>query len=239
MKIGAAIVFALVLMGSPVFAGLITFDEPGVSPGYGPNDFSPNVPKGTVVTNDYLSLGVLFSSSTAGGGLANLYGYVSNSSYGINPDYPGGNFLAANTAPELGSPGTLTIQFVKPGDATVKGWVDTSASDPLSFWVRDDNGATNPAVSVQFAFYDVLGNQIGSSGNLASSGNIASTFSFTSLAGVSKIVFTDMGADGFQLDNLTFPTVDPPIANPEPGTLSLLGAGFAAVALLSRRLRSR
>jgi hypothetical protein len=119
-------------------------------------------------------------------------------------------------------------------------------ANPLSFYVRDDNGASNPAISVQFIFYDVYGRQIGPTGNLANSGLMANTFSFTALTGVNKIVFTDMGPDGFVLDTLKFgnvysdelATVNTVQVVPEPGTFGLLGAGLAAMGLLFRRRRA-
>jgi hypothetical protein len=236
MKIPAVAVFALLLCGLPLCATVITFED--LIAGYGPDAVNPSLPKGTVVTTQYLTSGVVFSSSVASSTLADLFAYVSSTACCGFGEPSVGKFLAANTAPEFGKPGTLTIQFVKPGDAAVKGWVNATASDILSFWVRDDNGDFDPSISVGYILYDVNGAQL-ASGNLASFTGISATPSWNSLAGVSKIVLTDMGADGFQIDNLTFGPVQYPQEIPEPGTVALLGTGILGLAFASTRLRSR
>ena len=85
MKIVAAVFFTLLLMVAPVGATVIGFDDDlglGIIDGYGPNTvvpFNGLTPKGTVLTNQYSSLGVLFSTQNAAG--TSTAAWVSSSLY--------------------------------------------------------------------------------------------------------------------------------------------------------------
>jgi len=140
--------------------------------------------------------------------------------------YPGlGQSLMFNTVPPYAQPeARLTLSFVLPTDSAQPMEV---AGDTLSFFVCDTEWATN---SVRVQTYGLDGNMI-ETWDLNSFG---ATKTFTTGA-VSKIVFIDLGSDGFLLDTLSFTRyVPPPPPIPEPGTALLLGAGLAAAAALYR-----
>jgi len=233
MKIGAVVLFALLLMVAPVGATTITFETiEGVVAGYGPNAVTASVPKGTDVTvgSPYASSGVLFSTSVAGPGVGAAYAYVSSEAFVQNG---GGaydtNYLVVHTWPQGLPPGTLTINFVSPSNSSLAG---TVVGTGLSLYVKDTES------SVLFQLY-------GLSNNLLETWNLTTVnplpdppriHTFTTAGDVNKIVVTDLGGDGFTLDQITFGDIT---AVPEPGTLALLGAGLIALGLISRRRRSR
>lgn len=222
MKIVAAVLFTLFLVVTPAGATVIEFD--GLTAGWGPDALHVGGTKGTSpVTTQYVSSGVLLS--VASGASTD---YISSAGFVPCGGSPSGltcigNWLAFNTIPVSGTAGTLTIQFVQPGNASVLG---TVAAGGLSFYIEDSE------MNKLATFYDILGNSIGSF-HLTFVGATASIASSTP---VNKIVITDTNGDGFMMDQLTFGNIN---SAPEPGTLALLGAGLVALGLVSRRFRSR
>jgi len=226
MKIVAALFFTLLLMVAPVGATTIGFDDNGspvIADGWGPDAITPfngQNPKGTIITNQYASLGVLFSTQNASG--TTTSDWVS-SGQGITPGSGvSGNFLAVMTWPQTGTGGTLTIEFV--GGTILAGGVT-----PLSFYLND----TEHFKSV--STYGISGNLLETQ-TLSGPGVVDKTFNTWTVDGIHKIVISDSDANGFELDTLTFGEIT---AIPEPGTLALLGAGLVALGLISRRRRSR
>lgn len=230
MKIGAVVLFALLLMVAPVGATTITFES--LTPGYGPDAVTLSIPKGTDVTvgAPLATSGVLFSTSVAGPGVGAAYAYVSSEAFVQNGGGAyGTNYLVVHTWPQGLPPGTLTINFVSPSNSSLAG---TVVGTGLSLYVKDTES------TVRFDLY-------GLSNNLLETWNLTTVnplpdppriHTFTTAGDVNKIVVTDLGGDGFTLDEITFGEIT---AVPEPGTLALLGAGLVALGLISRRRRSR
>lgn len=220
MKIAVAVLFALSMMVAPVGAGIIGFEDAFLTAGFGPDSVHVGGTKGTPVANQYLGSGVLFSVS---GGVD----YTSGAGFVSCAGCTGSKWLTFNTVPVLTGPaGTLTVQFVQPGNAGVLGTVLASG---LSFWIAD-NEANKLAT-----FYDISGNSLGTF-QLSSAGATGSIVTGTP---VNKIVFTDTGSDGFSIDQLTFGDITAVQGIPEPGTLALLGSGLVALGFFTRRLRRR
>jgi hypothetical protein len=222
MKI-AALTSLIFLAALPICAATIGFESselPGLAAGYGPDPYFSGTVKGDSVTNQYAGLGVVMSMS------ANGVTFLSDSScYGTYGGYDmSGQYLMVNTVPELSQPAAqLTISFFLPTDLS---HIATASGDTISLFVRDTEWATN---SVRVETFGVEGDLI-ESWDLASLGF---TKVFTTGA-VQKIVITDLGSDGFRLDNLSFGPLTNPDPTPEPGTALLLAAGLAASALIFR-----
>jgi hypothetical protein len=226
-RIGLCGIFLLLLVGvvQPAGRAFIGFNEAGLVPGFGPNPYFPDGPKGTAITNQFQSLGVLFSISNGEASVSNdsilrIAGSVSTTNQ---------NYLVVNTVPpNVTRPwATLSARFVDP----LTGLQATASG--FSVTVSDGNAMPNPRITVQ-AF--------GVNGALLESYNLtslASALAFTS-SNIGRIDFVDSGGDGHIIDNFAFTLNPPPPPSqiPEPATLSLLGAGFFVAAFVIRRRRS-
>src|SRR5262249_30352646 len=134
-----------------VSASVITFNEPGLVAGVGPDPYFSGAQKGTLLTNQFASLGVLFSIGVDGAA------YISNDSYlgaAGNPAMTG-NYLVVNSLPpnNIGLPSTtLHVSFVDP----LTGLFTTASG--VSAMVTDSNAVPDPRVIVNA--FDLLGNLI-------------------------------------------------------------------------------
>lgn len=224
MKIGAVVLFAFMLMVAPVGAATITFET--LTAGYGPDAVTLLTPKGAVVTNQYASDGILFSTSLAGGGLGTAFAYVSSEAFVPNGGgETGTNYLVVHTWPQSLPAGTLTMNFVNPANPSQPG---TVVGTGLTLYVKDTE------TSVLFQLYG-LSNELLETYSLPT---VQATHTFTTTGAVNKIVVTDLGADGFTLDQIVFGAVTPSDI-PEPGTMILLGAGLVSLGFVARRRHSR
>ena len=219
-----AVVLAMGL-ARPASASLITFDEMGLKPGAGPDPWWDYHIKGDVLTDQLMSLGLVFS--TDANGVAYIGGKLAT-----------GNYLHINSVPvnAMGGPETtLTLTFVDP----LNGYTPATASG-ISFLTKDGSKVHDLRVIV--SAYDMGGNMLETQ-NLF--GANEGTLSFASNH-VASLHFYDYGGDGHVIDNLSY-TLNPqvtllsestPTSVPEPGTLPLLTSGLALVGA-SRRWRSR
>ncbi len=166
--------------------GTITFSEPGLVAGYGPDPFFPGTPKGTVLTtsttptNEFAAEGVLFSTP------ANEVTYVSTPAFvGGLAGPSGGNVLAINTV-DNSVPGKLTAQFVNP----VTGLPGTIDASSLSVFVSD--------------YFDALTvRTFGADGQLLEEKDLTSlgeTLHF-SVGRIARVEFTDYLDGGFTIDD--------------------------------------
>ncbi len=170
----------------------ITFNEPGLIAGFGPDPTFPGLPKGTTpITTQFLDLGVVFSQDVLGVSYVSTPAIVGGP--GAGPS--GGNVLAINTVPQLGPATTLTATFVEPGD------VGSPRTVPnVSVFVADGNAVPSPRVTVRT--FDSVGTLL-EEGNLISP---STTFNFT-VGGIARVDFIDNDGDGFIIDDFSFPRV--------------------------------
>ena len=193
---------------SPAMATSITFDEPGLTAGYGPQQ-PGQTPAGTVLANQLNALGVVFSNNS-------VVNYVSSTAF-----LPGfqlnGNFLIVLYDPMPDTPlaGTLILNFFTPMPGA-----------SISFDLYDGNTIPSPRVVVRS--FDGLGNPLQTLNLMTAGENM--TFS---LGSVASITFEDTGGDGFVIGDLSFGA----LSAPEPGSYLLLASGLAVVALARRRRR--
>lgn len=215
--LGLVFMFVLAGFASPASASAIGFNEAGLVAGYGPSPYYGGATKGTLITNQFASLGVLFSMSGPGAA------YVSSAAYTAATD-PSlvGNYLAFNTTPYTSKEwATLSARFVDPTSGT-----NTTAN---GFSVTLSDGNVDPERAKVLAF-DIYGNML-ESFTLTS---LASTFNFVS-SNIARIDFVDTGGDGHVIDNFKFTLNQPLTAVPEPGSMSLFAIGGAALAFMRRR----
>ena len=214
-RVGLCLAAVLMVIGSarPSSATVITFDEADLVPGVGPDPYFSGAQKGSLLTDQLISFGLLFSIGSDGAA------YISNDSFlgAAGSSLLSADYLVVNSLPmnNAGSPTTtLHVSFFDP----VTG-VATTASG-VSAMVIDSNAIPNPRVTV---------NAFGTLGNLLESRSLmdyANTLMFTS-SGIARLDFVDNGGDGHIIDNLTFALA--PTSVPEPGTLALLASGLAFV----------
>jgi hypothetical protein len=218
MRVLMAAMMLVVWTIMPAAASLITFNEAGLVPGYGPDPWFSGSPKGTILTTQLASQGILFSTDSK------AVAYISNQTY--IPSGPStGNFLTVNTVPILGPEGALTVSFVSPSNPATPGWVDGLS---VSFYIRDSEEGS-PRVLV--TTYNYSGTQLEQWGLTA----FDATHAFTT-GQINRIVFTDTGGDGHILDSLAYGAITEVV--PEPGTFALLSTGLIGLGLALRRRRA-
>jgi len=209
---------AFVGFAVPAHAAVITFESAGLIAGDGPDPYFGfgDELKGTIVDNQFASLGVLFSHDALG------TDYISDDSFQgpMAPWQTTGNYLVVSTLPLSYPPRPTTLQasFIDPttGLAAI-------ASD-VSVVVSDWNAAPDPRVIVNA--FDLSGNVI----ETQILHNSWSTLSFTS-SNIARLDFVDNGGDGHIIDNLSYSVH----SVPEPGTLGLLSLGIMTVVARRRR----
>jgi hypothetical protein len=219
-RVGVILILAIAAMSfsRTASASGITFNEAGLVPGVGPDPFFPGSQKGTRLTNQLASAGVLFSIDDDGAA------YISNDFMMGAAGSPSmeSNYLVVNSLPtSLGLLSTtLHLTFVDPltGLATTAGGISMVVSD----W----NATPDPRVIVNA--FDALGNLV-ETHNLYS---YVATLAFED-SSIARLDFVDNGGDGHIVDNLVF-SLNSDQANPnqvpEPGTLLLVLAGVTGVA---------
>jgi hypothetical protein len=218
-RVCLSLVFILALagFGQEASASVITFNEAGLVPGYGPSPYYPAGVKGTSVANQFASLGVLFT--VAGPGAA----YVSSAPYtgAVDPSVVG-NYLAFNTVPYTSKEwATLSATFVDPlsgSGTTVSGFSAT---------VMDGNVDQE---RMKVRAFDIYGNQL----ETFTLTSLTSTFQFVS-TNIGRIDFIDTGGDGHVIDNFKFTLNKTPV--PEPASMSLFAIGGAVLTLARKRRR--
>ena len=200
----AFLLSSAILLSTPAFSTTINFNEAGLVAGFGPQQLGLN-PQGTVLANQFASLGVTFSNN----GVTN---YVSDTASTGAIAGTSGNYLVVLNNAILGPApyGYLTATF------------GTSGASNISLDLFDGNA--NPSPRVMVRVYDASNVQLGSGISLAAfSGTVNIPFAH-------HIQIEDTGADGFVIDNLSFGGA----AVPEPGTWLLLGGGLAALGSIRR-----
>lgn len=204
----------------PVSAVTLTFSEPGLIPGFGPDQIQTGTPKGTLLTNQLASLGVLVSTTPGTEGVA----WVTNATF--VPGAPTGDSLAINTFPGR-TPITTSFAFVDPANPLVSGVVDGSS---LSVFVIDSEAIPDPRVIVRtFNHNGIL---------LEEQGLHAFTAPLTFTMGqVARVDFFDNGGDGHLIDNFSFGSITAIAAVPEPSTFLLVAAGALGLLVYGRRRR--
>lgn len=202
------------ILASTIHATTITFNEMPLAPGNPPG---LGLPAGTVLSDQFASFGILFSSTAQG------VVYLSNASFIGTP--PSDNFAGFNTLPVFAQPwATMTITFVDPLNSAIP---LTVAGSSLSLSLDDTNAI--PADRMFARTFDANGLMIEERALRAQHEVIA----FTS-GQVTRLELFDNGGDGFVVDNLTY-TLQPTHV-PEPGTMLLLGAGLVVLGAIRRRI---
>ncbi len=181
----------LLLAGTVLGVGAtttITFNEPRLVAGFGPDPYYSGTPKGTPVSTQFQGVGVLFSID------ANGVNYVSSPSFVGGLSGPsGGNVLGVNTV--TASPTSLTATFVDPSDSGTHGVVDAWT---FSLFVSDtEHGVTVRTFGIDGGLLEEK--------PLASLGGVL-TFSIGQIA---RVEIHDQGGDGFTIDDFTFGSVRP------------------------------
>lgn len=173
----------LLVVGIPAYSTLITFDEPGLTPGTSAT--------GTQITNELSSFGLLFS-------ITDGIEFVSNPTFLSSPGSATGNFLAVKST--TSTPAVLTIDFIDPLS------LNPTVVSAFSFAV--DVYDTEQSVTVNS--FDLGGNPLETL-VLSFTGDQSSVAhgAFT-LGGIHSVQFVDVGADGHILDNLAFTSVPEP-----------------------------
>lgn len=215
MKLTVAVVASLMAWAVPGFAGTITFD-----------DVAPNanlLRAGTDTNNSLAGDGILLTLCGSMNGASCIPLASGTSDAGIL-SFGGpttGQSLVVETFPQGGPIGvTLQITFIHP--------LLTGTS--LSFLLWDTENSVTAAVD--------NGSGGGLSTQVLTSGiSSGATITFSNLAaGTSRLLLTDVGSDGFVIDNLAF--ADPANA-PEAGTFGLFGSALLGLgAMIYRRSRA-
>lgn len=175
---------------------------------------------GVVVTDQFSSLGVLFSDyyGTTGEGIwvrNSLYGGSSpNVAYSYWPDWPFHDDTMTR----------IVMDFVDPLNSSKDGYV-TSIS---GFWTDPETGSTLTA-------FDKDGNQIGQVMSQVSGGN-GETLSLSGIGYISKVEW--YAADHTGLDNLIFSDVMAYSPVPEPATFILFSIGLLGITGVGRKKRT-
>lgn len=170
--------------------GTITFSEAGLTPGYRPTCWqnSTSIPKGTELSNQFFSSGVLMAATHG------VIAYVTNTGFEGWTGSPGptGNFCGIVTC---GTPynGSIDFSFVDPC-----GRAATVSGSTISFTVEDSDTPLTNRVTAKSCALD---------GSLIETVHLtntdAATLSFTT-GTVARVEITDNGPDGFLLDTFSY-----------------------------------
>src|SRR6185295_14337902 len=167
----------------------------GLTAGYGPDSIAPGQsPKGTLLTNQYATAGIIFSADT------HAVAYVTSTTLvGGLVSPAGGNILAVNTVPDRNNPpAVLTASFVD----TATGAPGTVDATTFSVFVSDSNDTPDPRVIVR---------TFGADGGFLEEQDLHSlgTTLRLSVGRIATVEFIDNGGDGHTISGFSFGRVLP------------------------------
>ncbi|HIE49815.1 MAG TPA: PEP-CTERM sorting domain-containing protein [Gammaproteobacteria bacterium] len=199
-----------------VQAGFINFDSHTAT-----TALSGVAPANTIVTDDFLSQGVLFGLlGTSAGSVV-----VNNSNTFSLPNGACGLDAAGKIA--VNCIGDQYFNFVVPGMASMD-----AVTDSLSFVVGDGGGDTDSWI---LHIFDIDGLELEARA-VTSVANTLQTFGFSGMHRV-HIEWTGPSG-GYLLDNITFNEPTKAAEAPEPATLAIFGLGLVGLGLMRRRKRA-
>ncbi len=207
------LLLTLMLMSGVSNAVLINFDNHiATSQGSG------TPPANTVVTNDYISEGVVFGRTGVSAGVA----VVNNPNTYSNPN----GVCGLNAIGDLTSSciGDIYFNFVNNQSDAV--------TDFVSFVVGDSGGDLDRWVINVFGIADKLLE----SRAVSSLSNVTETFSYSGMNRF-QILWASSETTGFLFDDLNFSSPTISVVASEPGTIVLLGLGLVLLGF-SRRIRN-
>ncbi len=214
-KLSVIWIFLAFLASLPaVQANMITFNDPGLVAGYEADPFQSGTPKGTSpITDQYQSLGVLFSIDTYGIDFVTSPAFV-----GGQASPSGGNLLGVDSVLQS-NPTTLTAKFVDPSGT---GLLGTISALSFSVFIADTEAS-------------VILRTFGLNGGLLEEKALttqSATFTF-SVGQIARVEFFDLGGDGHTIGDFSFGKVTPV---PLPPTIWLVFSALPGlVVVLGKR----